>query len=105
MFEIRDKPLSNLINYRNSRYISLFELFFDYYSPIFFKRDYYKEYLTGFTKEDAHLYTRYFGNVYLNHREIPLCYLRKGQKVAIMRDYKTNLDKRGHLKDKEIKYA
>ena len=105
MFEIRDKPFSNLMNYRNTRYISLFELYFDYYSPIFFKRDYFKEYLTGFTKEDAHLHTRYFGNVYLNHRETPLCYLKKGQKVAIMKEYKSCLNSRGYLKEKEAKYA
>lgn len=48
MFEIRDKPISTLQNYKNSRYISLFDLFFDYYTPIFFKRTYYNMYLIGF---------------------------------------------------------
>jgi hypothetical protein len=48
MFELRDKPFSTLQNYRNTGYISLFDLYFDFYSPIFFKRSYFNMYLTGF---------------------------------------------------------
>jgi len=67
MVELRDKPFGNLSNYRNTKHISLFDLYFDYYSPIPFKRDYYNQYLVGFDPED-HSNVRYFGNVNLNHR-------------------------------------
>ena len=38
MAEIRDKPIS-LKNYKDTDYISLFDLYFDYYSPIFLKKN------------------------------------------------------------------
>ena len=47
MVEIRDKPFSSLQSYYNTKYISLFDLYFNYYSPIFFKRDSYVDYLSG----------------------------------------------------------
>jgi hypothetical protein len=54
MFELREKPFSTLQNYRNTKYISLFDLYFDYYTPIFFKRSYYDAYLCGYHgKEDT----------------------------------------------------
>lgn len=105
MFEIRDKPLSNLIGYRNSRYISLFDLYFDYYSAIFFKRNYYAQYLVGFQKDEALKYSRYFGNVNLNHREVPTRYLEKGQKVVVMKDVEKAYESSGKLKQFESKYA
>jgi len=83
MFELREMPISSLQNFRNSNYISLFDLYFDFYSPIFFKRSYYNMYLTGFDEEKPKD-TRYFGNVQLNHRRLPSVYLEKGQKVVIM---------------------
>ena len=50
MLEIREKPLT-LQNYRFTEYISLFDLYFTYYSPIFFKRDTYLNYVTGLDLE------------------------------------------------------
>lgn len=61
MFRIRDKPLS-LRNYQNTEYISLFDLYFDYYSPMFFKKDKYNAYILG------HKTPEHFGYVTLNHR-------------------------------------
>jgi hypothetical protein len=75
MFEIRDKPFSTLQNYQNTKYISLFDLYFDFYSPIFFKRNYFCDYLVGLDKDEPLKNTRYFGNVHLNHRAIPCRYL------------------------------
>lgn len=66
--------------------ISLFDLYFEYYSPIFFKRDHFREYLVGFEKEAPLPNSRYFGNVYLNYRRIPKVYLSKDEKVVVMRD-------------------
>ena len=63
MFQIRDKPLS-LINYRNTEYVSIFDLFFDYYSPIPIKRHEYNEYVVGLNDEDL----RNFGQVHLKTR-------------------------------------
>lgn len=98
MFEIRNKPFSTLQCYRNTKYISLFDLYFDYYSPIFFKRDHFREYLTGFEQDSPLKNNRYFGNVYLNHRSVPKVYLEKGEKVIIMRDPKKALGPSGSLK-------
>lgn len=75
MVEIRDKPFSNLLNYRNKRYISLFELYFDYYSPIYFKRDYYNQYLVGLIEDSPVKNYRYFGHVNINKKSIPTKYL------------------------------
>jgi hypothetical protein len=55
--------------------ISLFDLYFEYYSPIFFKRDHFREYLVGFEKEAPLPNSRYFGNVFLNYRRVPKVYL------------------------------
>lgn len=68
MFELRDKPFSSLQNYKNTKFISLFDLYFDYYSPIFFKRNYYTNYLVGLEKDEPVKNNRYFGNVHMNHR-------------------------------------
>jgi hypothetical protein len=104
MCELRPKPFSSLQCYKNTKYISLFDLYFDYYSPIFFKRDHFREYLAGF-EEDAPLKnSRYFGNVYLNHRNLPKQYLRKGEKVAFMRDVKKAYEASGSLKKTEETY-
>ena len=84
MFKVRDKTFSNLINYRNTSYISLFDLYFDFYSPIFFKRSYYNMYLVGLDSEEPRKNTRYFGNVQLNRRRLPSVFLEKGQKVVVM---------------------
>ena len=83
------------------RYISLFDLYFDYYSPIFFKRDHFREYLTGFEEEAPLKNSRYFGNVYLNYRKIPKAYLQYGEKVVIMKDIKKSFDASGSLKSIE----
>ncbi len=104
MFEIRPKTLSTLQGYRNTKYISLFDLYFDYYSPIFFKRDYYREYLTGFVEDAPLKNNRYFGNVYLNYRKIPKVFLKKGEKVVFLRDFKKAYDKSGSLKRTEQFY-
>lgn len=103
MVEIRDKAFSNLSNYRNTKYISLFDLYFDYYSPIFFKRDYYNQYLVGFDPEE-HKNTRYFGNVHINHRPIPCRYISNKEKVVVMRDVKKAYKANGVMKDSEEKY-
>ena len=44
MAELREKPLT-LRNYRDTEFISLFDMYFDYYSPIFLKKDKFCEYL------------------------------------------------------------
>ena len=46
MFQIRDKPIT-LKNYKDTDYISLFDLYFDQYSPIFLKKDNFCHYLVG----------------------------------------------------------
>lgn len=46
MFKIREKPLK-LSNYKDTDYISLFDLYFDLYSPVFMKRDNFTHYLVG----------------------------------------------------------
>ena len=74
-FEIREKPLS-LKNYKNTDYISLFDLYFDYYSPIFLKKDQYCQYLVG--KDEPQL----FGWVHFNKRICKPVYLQKNQKYA-----------------------
>ena len=66
MFNIREKPLS-LANYRETEYISLFDLFFDYYSSIPVKRHEYNEYVVGLKDEDMKM----FGQVHMNNRRIP----------------------------------
>ena len=79
MAEIRDKPFSTLQCFRNTKYISLFDLYFDFYSPVFFKRSYFNMYLTGFNDDsnEARKNTRYFGNVHLNNHSIPCRYIEK----------------------------
>jgi hypothetical protein len=79
-------------------------LYFDYYSPIFFKRNYYNQYLVGFQKEDAILYSRYFGHVHLNHRPIPHTYIEKDEKVVFMKNIEKSFDPSGLLKDYDSKY-
>lgn len=59
------------MNYRNTEYISLFDLYFDYYSPIPFKRNEWNEYLVGFNDDNLKM----FGNVHLNNRPVPCRYL------------------------------
>jgi hypothetical protein len=59
MVEIREKPMT-LTTYRNTNYISLFELYFDYYSPIYLKHDNFSHYLVGKDEKE------YFGWVHLN---------------------------------------
>jgi hypothetical protein len=81
MFEIREKPLS-LMNYKGTEYISLFDLFFDYYSPIPVKRHEYNEYVVGLNDEDMKMY----GQVHINNRKIPERYIGKDDKVVVMRD-------------------
>ena len=71
MAEIREKPLS-LRNYKDSEYISVFDLFFDYYSPIFLKKNKFSEYLVN--KDDP----EYFGWVHLNNRKCAPVYLNSG---------------------------
>lgn len=85
MFAIRDKPLS-LTNYRDTEYISLFDLFFDYYSPIPVKRHEYNEYLVGLRDEDLKMY----GQVHINHRKIPEKYISRHDKIVVMREEITN---------------
>lgn len=89
MFEIRDKPLS-LQNYRDTEYISLFDLFFDYYSPIPVKRHEYNEYLVGFKDDDMKM----FGQVHINHRKIPERYIGRNDKVVVMKDDVINEEKK-----------
>ena len=89
MFEIREKPLS-LINYRDTEYISLFDLFFDYYSSIPLKRHEYNEYLVGFDSHDEKM----FGQVHLNHRKIPERYIGREDKVVVMRDQVSENEKK-----------
>ena len=69
MAEIRDKPLS-LRNYRDTDYISIFDLYFDYYSPIFLKKNQFSEYLVN--KDDP----EYFGWVHFNNRKCNPVYLK-----------------------------
>jgi len=97
MVEIRDKPFSNLLNYRNKQYISLFDLYFDYYSPIFFKRDYYNHYLVGFVEEAPLKNHRYFGHVNINKKSIPTKYLDNKEKIVIMKDYANLIGPSGYL--------
>ena len=77
MAEMRDKPIS-LKNYRDTEYISLFDLYFDAYSPIFFKRDRFCQYLVAKDEEDL------FGWVYLNTRKTKPYYLKNQEKVVVM---------------------
>ncbi len=81
MFDLREKPLS-LANYRDTEYISLFDLFFDYYSPIPSKRHEYNEYCVGLNDEDLKMY----GQVHINHRRIPDRYITRHDKVVVMKD-------------------
>ena len=104
MFKLREKTFSNLINYKNRQYISLFDLYFDYYTPILFKRSYYNMYLVGFDKDDPIKNHRYFGNVQINHRRIPVTYLEKDQKIVIMRELSKAYDKFDRLKSIELSY-
>lgn len=75
MFELRDKPIS-LRNYKDTEYVSLFDLYFDYYSPMFLKKDQFCQYLVG--KDEPEL----FGWVYLNHRKCQPQYIKKGEKYV-----------------------
>lgn len=104
MFQLRDKPFSSLQGFRNTKYISLFDLYFDYYTPIFFKRSYYDMYLTGLADEDPKLNTRYFGNVHINKRGIPCRYIEKDQKVVVMRDVNRAYNRFNKLKPVENDY-
>lgn len=105
MFELREKTFSTLQNYRNTKYISLFDLYFDFYSPIFFKRSYYNAYLCGYhNKEDSKEFNRYFGNVHINHRSIPPRYIERDQKVVVMRDVSKAYRASGSMKEHEDKY-
>ena len=81
MFNIREKPLS-LANYRETEYISLFDLFFDYYSSIPVKRHEYNEYVVGLKDEDMKM----FGQVHMNNRRIPERYIGRNDKVVVMKD-------------------
>lgn len=89
MFDIREKPLS-LQNYRDTEYISLFDLFFDYYSPIPIKRHEFNEYLVGFKDEDLKMY----GQVHINHRKLPERYITKNDKIVVMKDDIANEEKK-----------
>ena len=80
-FDIREKPLS-LENYRDTEYVSLFDLYFDYYSPIPIKRHEYNEYLVGFKDEDLKMY----GQVHINNGRIPDRYIGRNDKVVVMKD-------------------
>ena len=77
MVSIREKPIS-LKNYRDTDFISLFDLYFNYYSPIFFKKDKYSHYLVGEDDE------KFFGWVHLNNRKTVPYYLKKKEKVVFM---------------------
>lgn len=81
MFEIREKPIS-LRNYRDTDYVSLFDLYFDEYSPIFLKKDHFAQYLVG--KDEI----QYFGWVYLNNKKCTPVYLKPGQKAAFFHSVK-----------------
>jgi hypothetical protein len=71
MVEIREKPMT-LSTYRNTDYISLFELYFDYYSPIYLKHDNFCHYLVGKDDKDN------FGWVYLNKNNCKPVYVKSG---------------------------
>ncbi len=60
-------------------------MFFNYYSPIPFKRHEYNEYVVGFNDEDLKMY----GQVHLNHRKIPERYITSENKIVVMRDNMT----------------
>ena len=62
--------------------MSLFDLFFDYYSPIPIKRHEYNEYLVG--NNDS--YDKMFGQVHINHRKIPERFIGKEDKIVVMKD-------------------
>jgi hypothetical protein len=75
MVKIREKPMT-LSCYRDTDYISLFELYFDYFSPIFMKRDNYCNYLVG--KDEK----QYFGWVHLNRNKCNPIYVKAGQRAV-----------------------
>ena len=62
--------------------MSLFDLFFDYYSPIPIKRHEYNEYLV--VNNDS--YDKMFGQVHINHRKIPERFIGKEDKIVVMKD-------------------
>lgn len=101
MVELREKPFSQLNSYRNTKYISLFDLYFDFYSPIFFKRDHFTQYLVGLDSDAPKKNTRYFGNVHINHRSIPLRYIGKDEKMVIMTEVKKAYEASGSMKEKD----
>ncbi len=65
-----------LSNYKDTDYISLFDLYFNSYSPIFMKKDNFTQYLVGKDEKE------YFGWVHLNNRKCAPVYLASGQKAA-----------------------
>lgn len=87
MFEIREKPLS-LANYKDTDYISIFDLFFDYYSPIFLKKDKFAQYLVE--KDNMDL----FGWVYLNNKKYEPVYLNGDEKAVFFMP-----NKRGEMEE------
>ena len=75
MAEIREKPIT-LANYRDTDYISVFDLYFEYYSPIWLKKDCFSEYLVG--KDEL----QYFGYVHMNTRKCDPVYMSTGDKAV-----------------------
>lgn len=79
-----------MANYRDTEYISLFDLFFDYYSPIPVKRHEFNEYVVGLKDDEMKM----FGQVHINNKKIPERYISKDDKVVVMRDEVHNEEKK-----------
>jgi|JI6StandDraft_1071083.scaffolds.fasta_scaffold02457_2 hypothetical protein len=75
----------NLSNVGNEEWISLFDLYFKYYSPLLVKKSDYYEYTSyyGGGKRDKPS-DDFLGSVHLNHRSIPNIFLRPEDKNAFM---------------------
>jgi hypothetical protein len=58
----------------------------------------------GLDPDEPKKNTRYFGNVHINHRSIPLRYIGKEEKVIIMTDVKKSYQPSGIMKEKDSKY-
>lgn len=78
MFEIREKPFS-LLNYKGWEYVSLFQLYFDYYSPIYFRHPYFSQFRV-YHEPNRH---RHFGFVNFNLQELSIQVVKKNQKIVV----------------------
>jgi hypothetical protein len=83
----------SLANYRDTEYISLFDLFFDYYSPIPVKRHEFNEYVVGLKDDDLKM----FGQAHINNRKIPERYIGRDDKVVLMRDEINSNDEKRNI--------